>query len=125
MFVLLVLWMHTTIKQYHHVIAGFPLKEKFSDAVWAGNYATWPSLTTTLILKHFPNLDKMQKGHMKGQRKRVRSTKVPAPVMIKVEPGTANPPIPTIKMHYDIFVVVYKLLNTNHTGQTGVFPITS
>jgi hypothetical protein len=70
-------------------------------------------------------LDKMQKGHMKGQRKGVQSTKVLALVTIKVEPGTANPPPPTIKKHYDIFVVVHKLLDTVHTHQTGVFPITS
>ncbi len=51
--------------------------------------------------------------------------KVAAPVMIRVEPGTANPPPPTIIKHYYIFVVVYKLLDTVHTDQTGVFPITS
>ena len=59
---------------YHHPLAGFPPKETFLATVRAENYATWPSLTTTLILKHFPNLDKLQKGHMKGQQKGVRST---------------------------------------------------
>jgi hypothetical protein len=62
---------------------------------------------------------------MKGQRKGVRSKKVSAPVTIKVEPGTANPPLPTITKHYNIFVVVYKLLDTVHTDQTSPFPITS
>jgi hypothetical protein len=52
-------------------------------------------------------------------------TKVTAPVMIKVEPGTVNPPLPTIKKHYNIFVMVYKLLDTVHTDQASVFPITS
>ncbi len=110
---------------YHHALAGFPPKETFLAAVRAGICATWPSLTTTLILKHFPDLDKTQRGHMKGQQKGVQSTKVSAPVTIKVEPGTANPPLPTIKKHYDIFVMVYKLLLTVHTDQTGPFPITS
>jgi hypothetical protein len=82
---------------YHHALAGFPPKETFLAAVRVGNYATWPGLTTTLILKHFPNLDERQKGHMKGQWKGVQLTKVTAPVMIKVEPGRANPPPPTIK----------------------------
>ncbi len=57
---------------YHHALAGFPPKEMLVAAVRVGNYATWPSLTRTLILKLFPNLDKMQKGHMKGQQKGVR-----------------------------------------------------
>ncbi len=33
---------------YHHA-AAFPPKDMFLDAVPKGNYATWPSLTTTLI----------------------------------------------------------------------------
>jgi hypothetical protein len=57
---------------YHHAAAGFPPKDTFLDAVWVGNYTAWPGLTTTLILKHFPDLDKMQKGYMKGQQKVVR-----------------------------------------------------
>ncbi len=62
---------------------------------------------------------------MKGQWKGVRSMKVSVPVTIKVEPGTANPPPPIIKKHYNIFIVVYGLLDTVHTDQTSVFPITS
>ncbi len=107
---------------YHHALAGFPPKETLA-VVWAGNHATWPGLTTTLILKQFPDLEKTQKGHMKGQQKGVWSTKVSAPVTIKVELGTDNPPPPTIKKHYDIFIVVYELLDTVHTDQTGAFPI--
>jgi hypothetical protein len=51
--------------------------------------------------------------------------KILAPVTIKVEPGTANPPPLTITKHYDIFVMVYKLLDTNHIDHTGPFPIMS
>ncbi len=91
---------------YHQELVGFPPKETFLAAVRVENYATWPGLTTTFILKHFPNLDKMQMGHMKGQQKGVWLTKVRAPVTIKIELGTENPPLPTIKNYYDIFVVV-------------------
>jgi hypothetical protein len=52
---------------YYHAMAGFPTKESFLDAVRAGNYAMWPGLTTAMISKHFPDSDKTQKGHMKGQ----------------------------------------------------------
>ena len=51
---------------HFHALVGFPTKETFTDAVRAGNYATWPGLTTTLISKHFPDSDETQKGHMKG-----------------------------------------------------------
>ena len=77
---------------YFHPATGYPTKETFTDAVQAGNYTTWPGLTTTLISKHFPNSDETQKGHMKGQRKRVRSTKVKPAIEIKIEPGTEDAP---------------------------------
>ena len=44
---------------YFHALVGFPTKETFTDAVRAGNYATWPGLTTTLISKHFPDSNEM------------------------------------------------------------------
>jgi hypothetical protein len=68
---------------YFYAAAGFPVKETFLDAVRAGNYARWPGLTTTLIAKHFLDLDETQKGHMKGQRKGVRSTRVSPAYEIK------------------------------------------
>jgi hypothetical protein len=40
------------------------------------------------------------------------------------KPGTANPPPWTIEKHYNIFFVVYKLLDTVQIDQTGAFPIT-
>jgi hypothetical protein len=42
---------------------------------------------------------------------------------MKIEPGTENPPLLTIKKHYDIFAVVYKLLDMVHTDQIGMFPM--
>jgi hypothetical protein len=51
-------------------------------------------------------------------------TEVRAPVTIKIEPGTQDPPPLTIKKHYNIFVVVYEFLDTVHMDQTGTFPIT-
>ncbi len=61
---------------------------------------------------------------MKGQQNGVRLTKVRALVMIKIEPGTQDPPPHTIKKHYDIFVIVYKLLDMVHMDQTCAFSIT-
>ncbi len=111
--------------QYLHALAGFPVKETFLAAVRAGNYATWPGLTTTLIAKHFPDSDETQKGHMKGQRKGVQSMKVKPPVHMKIEPTTETAPNSTITKENDIFMVIYELSNTVHTDQTGVFPLTS
>jgi hypothetical protein len=37
------------ILTYYHAAAGFPTKETFLSAVRAGNFATWPGLTTTFV----------------------------------------------------------------------------
>jgi hypothetical protein len=112
---------------YFHAAAGFPVKETFLDAVRARNYTTWPGLTTALIAKHFPDSDETQKGHMKGQRKGVRSTRVKPACEIKIEPGAKDPPPKPIgnKKMDDIFVKIYKLAEEIHTDQTGAFLVTS
>ena len=82
--------------------------------------------------KYFPNSDEMQKGHMKGQRQGIRSTKQKAldhlvepksVVKIKVEPGT-EAPLPA-KRFNDIFVRIKDLAKSIHSDQTGAFPYTS
>jgi hypothetical protein len=112
---------------YFYAVVGFPVKETFLDAVRARNYATWPGLTTTLIAKHFSDLDETQKGHMKGQRKGVRSTRAKPAYKIKIKPGTEDPPqkLVGIKKMDDIFVKIYKLAEEIHMDQTGAFLVTS
>ncbi len=51
---------------YHHAFVGFPLKETFFGRGPGGKLRNVARLMTTLISKHFPNLDKTQKRHMKG-----------------------------------------------------------
>jgi hypothetical protein len=53
-----------TVK-YLHAAAGFPVKETWIKAIKHGNYNTWPTITPTTVQHHFPESDKMQKGHMK------------------------------------------------------------
>jgi hypothetical protein len=117
---------------YYHASAGFPTKESFLDAVRAGNYATWPGLTTAIISKHFLDSGKTQKGHMKGQCQGVRSTKqkalehiVTREQHIKIEPGTEDSPKAQIKQHDNIFIWIVDLGNTIHSDQTGAFPFIS
>jgi hypothetical protein len=117
---------------YYQAAAGFPPKETFLGTVQSGNYATWPGLTSQLINKHFPNSNETQKGHMKGQRQGVRSTKQKAldyilakEQQIKIKPGTENPPQSHIKRHDDMFIKIVDLADTIHSNHTRAFPFTS
>ena len=56
------------IKRYYHARAGFPIKATWLETIQARFYATWPMLTTTAVMKYFPELDKTQKRtHMAKQ----------------------------------------------------------
>jgi hypothetical protein len=46
--------------KYPHTTAGYPVEEKWTKAIHAGNYNTWPGLTTAAVRKHFPELDETQ-----------------------------------------------------------------
>ncbi len=111
----------------------FPTKATFIDAVRNGNYSTWPKLMLTLINHYFPDSDKTIKGHLKGQRQGIGSTKQVAlekiienkEVRIKIE--SENSPfhqIPITKTHEAFFRINYPT-NSIHTNQTGAFPFTS
>ena len=42
----------------------------------AGFHATWPMLTATAVMKHFPKSDEMQKGYIKKLWQNVRLKKI-------------------------------------------------
>ena len=119
---------------WYHASAGFPTKATFIDAVRNGNYSTWPKLTVTLINRYFPDSDETIKGHLKGQRQGIRSTKQVAlekiieneEVRIKIE-GEGSPfhQVPTISKTHEAFFRVDDLTDSIHTDQTGAFPFTS
>jgi hypothetical protein len=118
---------------WYHVVAGFRVKETFIRAVCNGNYATWPKLIVQLIHKYMPDLDETAKGHLKGQRQGIRSTKQKAfEKMIEVEEarikieGDFSPfrPLPPTKLN-DIFVRMEDINKEIHTNQTGALPHTS
>lgn len=118
---------------WYHAAAGFPTKDTFIRAVRNGNYATWPTLTVNLIHRHMPDSDETAKGHLKGRRKGIRSTKQnifadlieAEDVKIKIE-GESSPfqPLPPTKLN-DMFTTIVDLAEEIHTDQTGAFPHTS
>jgi hypothetical protein len=118
---------------WYHAAAGFPVKETFIKAIRNGNYATWPKLTVTLINKHMPDSNETSKGHLKGQRQGIHSTKNKAftalieaaekRIMIKGEKAQIQP-LPPTKLN-DMFTTIVDLTEEIHTDQTGAFPHTS
>jgi len=118
---------------WYHASAGFPTKATFIDAVRNGNYSTWPKLPVTLINRYFPDSDETIKGHLKGQRQGIQSTKQLAlekfikneEVKIKME-GKGSPihQIPITKTR-EAFFRIDDLTNSIHTDQIGAFPFTS
>ena len=119
--------------RYYHAATGFPTKTTWIKAIKAGNYATWPGLTTNAVRKHFPESEETQKGHMRKEPSGIRSTKK------RFNPKRTNEVIEEsddpkqqnekYKKNKDIFVRVIDLQDEFqqriYLDQTGKFPTTS
>jgi hypothetical protein len=126
--------------RYLHAVAGFPVESTWMEAIKAENYVTLLRLTPEIARKHFPESDKVQKEHMKQQRRNIQCTK------IKIEPD--GEPIPDLRIHADIkknianpdtvkkistkelklkdiYIHIINTDNTMYTNQPGCFPATS
>ncbi len=92
---------------YLHAVAGFPVEETWLKAVQWVNYNSWPLINITNVAGYFPESEEMQKGHMRGQRQGVHSTKKKAPDIFS---DTPTPPPHESKR--DIFICIYELKKT-------------
>ena len=113
--------------RWHHAAAGFPEKETFLKAIRNGNYSTWPGLSAELMSKHYPESVETKKGHMKGPRQGIKSTKVaPNGPPIKTEEEGSNTPVydPPVK-HNDVYFHMWDLSETIYSDDTGAFPYIS
>ena len=52
-----------------------PVPDMWIQAINAGFFATWPGITMEIVRKHYSKTIESGKGHMKADRKNVRSTK--------------------------------------------------
>jgi hypothetical protein len=109
--------------RYLHAAAGFPTKESWLRAIWQGNYNSWPLINVKNVAWHFPESEETQKGHMRGQRQGVHSTK-----MKRWDTDVTSCPMepsPQITLHIrkgDIMIFDYDLKSRMYTDQTGLFP---
>jgi hypothetical protein len=104
--------------QYLQGVAGFPTRASWLKAIRHGNYPSWPLINIKNVTKFFPELEETQKGHMRGQRQGVCSTKVAE------SPDKNQTIIPHVKKH-DILIMVYNAKATMYSDQTGMFPAVS
>ncbi|KAL7501936.1 LOW QUALITY PROTEIN: hypothetical protein ACHAXN_000591, partial [Cyclotella atomus] len=106
--------------RFLHAALGFPTKATLLTAIRNGNLVTFPALNVSNVIKHFPESDETQKGHMKQSKQGVRSTKV-----IDEDAMLEFKPTPGVK-HKDVYLRVFDATKkTMYSDQTGKFPIPS
>ena len=121
--------------RWYHAAAGFPEEATFVDAIRKGNYSTWPGLNVKMMSKHFPESVETKKGHMKGARQGIRSTKnkqqqtADDSTRIKIEGGAAYSTLrhqhDPIEKRSDIFFKEVEMSETIYSDDTGAFPYVS
>jgi hypothetical protein len=104
-------------------LQGFPTKESWLRAIRRGNYNSWPLINVKNVTRHFLKLEETQKGHMRGQRQGVRSTKTKQwDANVTSCPIKPSPQITPHTRKVDIMIFDYDLKSTMYTDQTGLFP---
>ena len=108
------------VMRFLHAALENPTQATLLIAAQHGNLVTFPNLTPQNILRHFPESDETQKGHMKQTKQGVRSMKIveaDAMLSFKQQPGVK---------HKDVYLMVFDATKKSmFTDQTGKFPITS
>ena len=104
--------------RYYHQCAFAPRKSTWMRAIENGNYTTWPDLRAEDVRKYLPESIATDKGHMKRERKNLRSTQPTKlehadtfPKQEHIPPGTT-----------DIMCAIYektKLQDKNYNDLTG------
>ena len=115
------------IVRYLHRAAGSPVPSTWCAAIDAGNYATWPGLTSKQVRKHLPKSQATTKGHMRQIRQNIRSTKCKEPTPTP----TPTPREMTTESSTDsvrqnlVTVQCVQMTGKLFTDQTGRFPTKS
>jgi hypothetical protein len=75
------------------------------------NYLSWPLINVKNVAKYFPESEETQKGHMRGQRQGVRSTRV-------TKPTKDTPPNIPHKKKGDILITEHEVKSLMYADQT-------
>ena len=98
--------------RYLHACTGYPTKETWLKEIWAGNYLSWPGLTTKKSNRHYPETDETPKGHMWQVRQGVRSTKKKLEVLEEEDDSNKNA---RLRKYYNIYVRIDQVRDTIYT----------
>ena len=115
---------------YLHASAWSPTTSGWKKAISKGFFTTWPGLTNQLVQKYLSKKEATVYGHLKQNRKGLRSTSTPAHAQTPAPPSTEEDnnqfPEPKHSMRtHDVFAKVIHLEGKIYTDQTGRFPVTS
>jgi hypothetical protein len=97
---------------------GFLTKASLCKAIRKSNYLSWSLINVKNVAKSFPESKETQKGHMRGQRQGVRSTKVAAPTN----------DVPTALPHQkrnNVLITEHEVKSLMYADQTGLFSVVS
>lgn len=105
-----------------HALLGSPVYSTFLRAIRAGYLATWPRLTTAIVMAHPPHTLATAKGHLNQLRQGSDSTKTDATFPTPDEEDLPQLPL-TAESANHIYVKVVHLPHTVSSDLTGKFPV--
>ena len=113
--------MQADLVQFMHRAAFSPIASTWNQAIDAGYFATWTGLTSALVRKYLPKSLATSKGHMRQDRKNIRSKKTALSPTTNLAPD----PVETQIRSHRVFLKTTELTEKISMNQTGRFPMTS
>ena len=116
----------TSFVSFVHASLGSPVLSTFLNAVRLGYLATWPRLTTTIVLAHLPKTIATAKGHLNQRRQGLDSTKHSPFQTDNFIPDISDNDPPTINPTQFANYAYTKLISISPTlsaDLTGKFPV--
>ena len=101
-----------------------PVPSKNIDAIKAGLYTNWPGFTVELVSKHLYKSHITTKGHLKKNRQKIWSTKIPASTRNPQQTAmTTSSTKNNIWSNHSVSMKITEFTGKVTSYQTGAFPI--
>ena len=98
-----------------------PVLDTWCDAIDAGNYVTFPDLTSAIVHKHPPRSFATAQGHLDQARANVKSTKRSSSPAVPVTTDTCNRPIQEQSETHHVYAASIPATGQVFSDATGRF----
>ena len=106
---------------YYHAACYSPVLQTWCDAIDAGNFVTFPELTSAIVRKHPPQAFATAQGHLDQTRANVKSTKNSNKAPVPIDINTCTRPLQEQAESHHVYAASIPATGQVYSDATGRF----